>query len=59
VTDAIRNLSAMSEENASTTEQTTASMDKLNATMSVLAGKADELGALAQAMQESLEFFKL
>ena len=59
VTDAIRSLSAVAEQNAAATEQTTASMDELNKTMSILAEKADELGVLANSMQERLEFFKL
>lgn len=59
VTDMIRNLSATSEQNASSTEEMTAAMEQLNNTMSVLAGKADDLGNLASNLQESLEFFKL
>ncbi len=59
VTDSIRSLSASSEQNASVTEQTTASMAKLDEAMSDLADKADELGRLAEKMQEGLEFFKL
>lgn len=59
VTDVIQNLSAVSEENAAATEETMASMDELNTTMTVLAEKSDELGALAEKMEADLGFFKL
>ena len=59
VTDVIQNLSAVSEENAASTEETMASMDELNTTMTVLKEKSDELGALAHQMEQELEFFKL
>lgn len=59
VTEVIRNLSSVTEQNASATEQTTASMDNLNTTVGVLAEKADQLETLAEKIRENLEFFKL
>lgn len=59
VNDMIQNLSAVSQENAAATEQTTASMEELNKTMSILSGKADELGRLAKDIEEDLDFFKM
>ncbi|MBO5486373.1 MAG: methyl-accepting chemotaxis protein [Eubacterium sp.] len=59
VNDVIRNLAATSEQNAAATQETTASMEELYHTMSVLTEKSDELGALAQKMENDLEYFKL
>lgn len=59
VNDVIRNLAATSEQNAAATQETTASMEELHHTMSVLTEKSDELGALAQKMESDLEYFKL
>lgn len=59
VTDIISNLSAISEQNAAATEQTTASMQELNSTMTILAEKSEQLGELAVQMSDDLDFFKL
>lgn len=59
VVDIIQNLSAISEENAASTEQTTASMQELNATINLLADSAGKLKDLAVSLSESIEFFKL
>ena len=59
VVDIISNLSAISEENAASTEQTTASMQELNATINLLAESARSLKGLAQSMDEATKFFKL
>lgn len=59
VVDIIQNLSAISEENAASTEQTTASMQELNATINLLAQSAKNLKDLAESLQKDTEFFKL
>ena len=59
VVDIIQNLSAISEENAASTEQTTASMQELNATINLLAQSARNLKDLAEALQKDTEFFQL
>ena len=59
VVDIISNLSAISEENAASTQQTTASMQELNATIALLAESAKSLKGLAEGMNEACEFFKL
>lgn len=59
VTDVIQNLSAVSEENAAATEETMAAIQELNAMMDLLASKADDLKALAQNLEEDMNFFQL
>ncbi len=59
VVDVISNLSAISEENAAATEQTTASMQELNATINLLAESAGNLTGLSDALEEEIKFFKL
>lgn len=59
VVDIIQNLSAISEENAASTEQTTASMQELNATINLLAQSAKNLKDLAEDLQKDTEFFRL
>ena len=55
----IENLSAISEENAAATQQTTASMEELNATISLVANSATTLKDLAVSLEEETKFFKL
>ncbi len=59
VVDVISNLSAISEENAAATEQTTASMQELNATINLLAESAGNLTELSDALENEIKFFKL
>lgn len=59
VVDIIQNLSALSEENAASTEQTTASMQELNQTVANLAEAARKLQDLAVALEGESSFFKL
>lgn len=59
VIDIIQDLSALSQENAASTEQTTASMEELNATISLLAVSAKELQDLAVALENDVKFFKV
>ncbi|MCM1038501.1 MAG: methyl-accepting chemotaxis protein [Ruminococcus sp.] len=59
VTDVIRNLSAVAEENAASTEQTNASMQELNATISLLADSARELKEISEKLEEDVSFFKV
>lgn len=57
--DIVQNLSAISEENAASTEQTTASMEELNSTITLLADSAIKLKELAEALEENTKFFQL
>ena len=59
VVDIIQNLSAISEENAASTQQTTASMQELNATINLLAQSAHNLKDLAESLEKDTSFFRL
>ena len=59
IVDVIQNLSAVSEENAASTQQTNASMEELNATINLLAEAAGELKDMALKLEEDVEFFKI
>ena len=56
--DIIEGLSAISEENAASAQQTNASMEELNATFSVIDEAADCLQELAAELDETISFFK-
>ncbi len=58
VSDVIQNLSAISEENAASTEQTTASMQELNATINLLADASKNLTELSQKLDDEIGFFR-
>lgn len=58
VVEVISNLSAISEENAASTQQTTASMQELNATINLLAGHAAELTRISEELDEEIKFFR-
>lgn len=59
VIDIITNLSAISEENAASTQQTTASMQELNTTINLLAEAAGHLTKLSEELDEGIKFFRL
>lgn len=59
IVDAMDSLSAISEENAASTEETSASMEELNATVNVLSQSASDLNDLAKKLEEDLDFFKI
>lgn len=59
VVDVISNLSAISQENAASAQQTTASMEELNATINMLAEAAGNLKQLSTDLNEEMEFFKM
>ena len=59
IVDAMDSLSAISEENAASTEETSASMQELNATVNLLADSAKSLNDLAMKLEEDLSFFKV
>ncbi|MDE6023844.1 MAG: cache domain-containing protein [Lachnospiraceae bacterium] len=59
VVDVIQGLSAISEENAASTQQTYASMEELNSFISVMANAAGELMNLSEKLDADLRFFKL
>ncbi|WP_455716601.1 methyl-accepting chemotaxis protein, partial [Anaerosporobacter sp.] len=57
--EVITNLSAISEENAASTEQTNSSMQELNEATKVLADTASELKELSVELQKDLSYFKV
>lgn len=59
VVDVIANLSAISEQNAASTQETTASMQELNATINLLADAATNLKGLSESLNDEMSFFKL
>ncbi len=59
VVDVISNLSAISQQNAASTEETAASMQELNATINLLANAAGDLIALSDTLEKEIAFFKL
>lgn len=59
VVDVISNLSAISQENAASAEETTASMQELNATISMLAEAAGSLKVLSEDLNNEMGFFKM
>ncbi len=58
IVDAMNNLSAISEENAASTQQTSASMQELNATVDHLAHEASALKSHADILSDEMKFFK-
>lgn len=59
IVDVISNLSAIAQENAATTEETNASMEDLNATISLLADSAKDLKKLSEGLEKDMEFFQV
>ncbi len=59
IVDAMSSLSAISQQNAASTEETSASMQELNATINMLADSAQSLNDVAERLNEDLEFFKI
>ena len=59
VVDIIQNLSALSEENAAATQQTTASMQELNATVGLLSNAALQRQDRSHKLDEDIQFFTL
>ena len=58
VSDAMSSLSAISEENAASSETTGASAEELSATVTTLAASADDLKDIAIKLNEEISFFK-
>lgn len=59
VEEVIVNLSAISEENAASTQETTASMAELNETMGQLAAASSRLKEMSEQLESDLHFFHL
>ena len=57
IIDAVQNLSAISQENAASTEQTTASMAGLNEAIRQLSVAAKELQGLSENLEKDMSFF--
>ena len=52
-------LAAISQQNASGAQETTASMDSLASTMTTVAESSQKIGRVAGEMSDSLKFFRL
>ena len=59
VVDVMANLSAISEENASASEETASSMQELNATIHILAEEAVKVRDMSQKLEDKFRIFKL
>ena len=59
IIDAVQNLSAISQENAASTEQTTASMAGLNEAIRQLSVAAKELQGLSEDLEKDMSFFTI
>lgn len=59
VVDVISNLSAISEENAASTQETTAAMQELNATINLLAEAAHNLTGISETLEKEIEYFSM
>lgn len=59
IVDIVQNLSAISEENAASSEETTASMVELNSTINILADSAKDLKELAVSLEKNISFFQI
>lgn len=59
VVDVISNLSAISEQNAASTEETTAAMQELNATMNLLAEATHNLTGISETLEKEIEYFSI
>ncbi len=58
VLNAMTSLSAISEENAASSETTGASLEELSVTVSTLADSAIELNSIAEKLNDEMQFFK-
>lgn len=59
IVDVMTNLSAISEQNAASTEETMASMEELNATINLLAQEAKNVSDMSEVLAEKIKVFKL
>lgn len=59
IIDKMAGLSAISEENAASTQETNASVEELNATIALVADKAAKISELSEVLSEELKFFQL
>ncbi|MBO4416325.1 MAG: methyl-accepting chemotaxis protein [Lachnospiraceae bacterium] len=59
ILDSIESLSSISEENAASTEETSASIDQLNNNMESVVAEAEKLHSIAADLKRSVEFFRI
>lgn len=59
IMDVMSSLSAISEENAASTQETTASMQELNATINLLAEEAVKIRDMSQSLEEKIKIFQI
>ena len=59
VTDIIENLSAVAEKNATSTQQTNASMEEMNTTIHKLAESARNIESIADELKRDVSFFRI
>lgn len=56
--DTMSSLSAISEENAAATQETTASMQEFSATVGIMAEEANKLTSLSDSLKDEIRYFK-
>ena len=59
ILDSIESLSSISEENAASTEETSASIDQLNNNMETVVAEAEQLHEIAEELKRSVAFFRI
>lgn len=59
IVDVMTNLSAISEQNAASTEETMASMEELNAMINLLAQESKNVSGMSSALEDKIKVFKL
>ena len=59
IISAVESLSAIAEQNAASTEETSASLAELSQNMISVVDEADELSKVASDLQESISFFRV
>ena len=59
VIDIISNLSAISEQNAASTQETTASIEDLTTAINLVAQQATQVQGQAEILEEAMRFFKM
>ncbi|MCH5276062.1 MAG: cache domain-containing protein [Lachnospiraceae bacterium] len=59
VVDSVRSLTAIAEQNAASTQETSASVTEIANTVADISGKAGHLKSIAEEMDKSMEIFKL
>ena len=59
IMNSVESLSSISEQNAASTEETSASLEQLNSNMESVVEQANDLKSIAEALQANVEYFKV